>query len=97
MVVSSVSLLRSTSWVALCLSLTACGEPKPLLILPPADLVTCADEPAAPSLPERDGTEATQTARDLLMLDGYLAMRSAWGDCRSKVEGLRAWRETAGG
>jgi hypothetical protein len=66
--------------------LTGCAN-SPRLVLPPADLATCAGEPQAPALPERDGTNA----RDLLMLDYVLAWRSAWGDCSAKVAGLNAW------
>lgn len=76
------------------LALAACGQPEALVITPPASLLTCADEPAPPAIPARDGTEANQLARDLAMLDGYLALRSAYGDCRAKVDGLRAWSET---
>lgn len=75
-------------------ALTACDKPAPVLILPPADLAECADEPPAPILPERDG--ANQRARDVLMLEGYLRLREAYGSCRSKVDGLRAWLEAAG-
>lgn len=78
------------------IALAACGNPQPVLIVPPADLATCADEPSPPVLPERDGTEETQRARDVLMLDGYLNLRTAYGDCKSKVNGLAAWIERAG-
>jgi len=70
----------------------ACG-PKPVRIaLPPADLATCADEPQAPDLPARD----QQDTRDRLTLDYILDLRAAWGDCRAKVDGIKAWRERAG-
>lgn len=78
------------------LALAACGQPEPVLILPPADLAECADEPAPPVIPERDGSEETQRQRDVLMLEGYLRLREAYGDCRAKVDGLKAWREAAG-
>lgn len=71
--------------------LTACGE-KPVLVLPPANLATCADEPLAPILPGRD----QQDVRDSLTLEYILALRSAWGDCAAKVDGLRAWMDAAG-
>jgi hypothetical protein len=58
---------------------------------PPVELMTCADEPAAPQLPARDGTDATQLARDVAMLNGYLALRTAYGSCRAAVEGVAAW------
>ena len=59
------------------------------IITPPDDLRTCASEPDAPSLPERDGTN--EVARDTLVLNYILALRSAYGDCASKVAGLDAW------
>jgi hypothetical protein len=34
-----------------------------------------------------------QSERDDMTLDYILGLRSAWGDCRAKVDGLRAWRE----
>lgn len=74
-----------------------CSAPAPTLILPPADLAECAEEPAPPVIPERDGTEATQRQRDVLMLEGYLRLREAYGDCKAKVDGLKAWRNEAAG
>jgi hypothetical protein len=75
--------------------LASCGQPEPLIITPPPALLTCADEPAPPQLPPRDGTPATELVRDKAMLEGYLALRSAWGDCHAKVEGVKAWTEEA--
>lgn len=71
------------------LALTGCGQERPAIAKPPADLLTCADEPVAPSLPGRD----EQARRDALTLDYVLALRSAWGDCSSKVAGVRAWAD----
>lgn len=71
---------------------TACTTDRPRIVLPPADLAECADEPRAPSLPGKD----QQVERDALTLSYILALRSAWGDCRSKVDGLAKWRETVG-
>ena len=79
------------------LALAACDKPAPVLILPPADLAECAEEPAPPVIPERDGTEATQRQRDVLMLEGYLRLREAYGSCKAKVDGLKAWRNEAAG
>lgn len=82
------------------LALAACGQDRPVLILPPAELAQCSDEPQAPDLPRIDW-ESVETAqpvvkaRDAMMLTYVLAMRSAWGDCRAKVEGLATWREEA--
>ena len=88
--------LRAIALTPLLMVCAACGHDRVRLVLPPAELATCADEPLAPDLPARDGTEAVQRARDTLTFDYVLGMRSAWGDCRSKVDGLKAWRETAG-
>lgn len=72
--------------------LTACAPARPVVILPPIALTECADEPVAPELPGRE----RQLERDQITLVYILAMRSAWGDCRAKVDGLRAWREGMG-
>ena len=77
-------------------ALAGCATDRVRLALPPAELATCADEPQAPSLPSRDGTDATQLTRDTQTLGYILGLRGAWGDCRAKVDGLKAWRETAG-
>ena len=84
------------------LALTACTkEQRPRIVLPPADLAVCASEPDVPALPVQDWTgidaaKATQLLRDTMMLDYVLALRSAWGDCRAKVDGLAAWRAGVG-
>lgn len=70
----------------------ACGPGRPRLSPVPAELTTCADEPLAPDLPGRDA----QDARDRLMLDYALSLRSAWGDCRAKVDGVKAWNDAVG-
>lgn len=72
-----------------------------MLILPPAELAVCKDEPVPPALPEQDWTtleraRIIQRSRDELTLDYILGLRSAWGDCRAQVDGLAAWRERAG-
>ena len=36
---------------------------------------------------------AMVTARDRVEFEAYLAMRSAWGDCKATVAGIRAWAE----
>ena len=80
----------------ICLALFAlagCGAPNVRIAQPPPDLLQCADEPQAPSLPERDGTDATQLARDVATLSYILGLRSAWGSCRAAVDGVRAWSE----
>lgn len=72
------------------LVLTGC-ERKVLAVAtkPPIELLTCDGEPLPPSLPGRD----QQDARDALMLDYALALRSAWGSCASQLAGVRAWAE----
>lgn len=74
----------------------ACGQKPVRIAPPPADLTRCADEPPAPDLPPADGQAASQTARDLTVLSYILALRSAWGDCRAKVDGIRAWSAGVG-
>lgn len=78
----------------------ACGTEHPTLVLPPAELAVCADEPVAPDLPPVDWSSVetarpVQRARDTALLDYVLALRSAWGDCRADVDGLAAWRDAA--
>lgn len=72
------------------LLLSGC-DPHIRVATPPAHLLTCADEPPAPLLPERDGTVTTEVARDVMTLGYVLGLRSAWGDCAAKVAGVRAW------
>jgi len=83
---------RAALLVIPALLLTACGDTRPILILPPAELASCSDEPLAPDLPGRD----QQRERDLMTLDYILGLRSAYGDCKAKVDGLAAWRAEAG-
>lgn len=78
--------------LAIPLLITACQKPAPVLILPPAELAACADEPAVPDLPP----QTMQRERDLMTLDYILALRAAWGDCKADVNGLAAWLEAAG-
>ena len=76
------------------IALSACTQKPVRIAVPPAQYLTCAPLPPAPDLPERDGTAETQNRRDLLMLDGYLSLRSAYGSCKASVDGVRAWAET---
>ena len=73
------------------IALAACGQERPRIALPPAEYLTCADEPPAPSIPARDGTDATQLVRDQMALAYILAMRSAFGSCKAAVAGVNAW------
>lgn len=79
--------LQTLAMIGCVMGLTACGNERPVVAKPPVALLTCAGEPVAPDLPGRDH----QSARDMMMLDYVLALRSAWGDCSSKVAGVRAW------
>lgn len=71
------------------LALAACGQPVPVVLTPPPALLSCADEPPPPDLP----TPERQRERDELTLAYILALRSAWGDCAAKVNGVRTWTE----
>lgn len=70
------------------LTLSACA-PKPLAVAvkPPPELLTCADEPVAPEVGD-PGVE-----RDRIVLGYVLAMRAAYGDCASKVAGIKIWAD----
>ncbi len=59
-----------------------------MVTLPPANLLTCSAEPAAPELPG-PGVE-----RDRMVLDYVLAIRTAWADCAAKVAGVDAWAKS---
>lgn len=81
--------LHSIAMIPFALALTGCGQTRVETVKPPLTLLTCADEPVAPALPDRD----QQTARDRMTLEYILALRAAWGDCAAKVSGVRAWSE----
>lgn len=70
-------------------ALTSCGNGRPVIALPPVELTSCAGEPETPVLP------APGVERDRLVLTYILDLRRAWGDCYSKVAGLKAWRDAA--
>lgn len=70
-------------------ALASCGNDRPVVVLPPAELAVCSSEPETPELP------APGVERDRIVLDYVLALREAWADCAAKVAGLKAWRETA--
>lgn len=81
--------------------LTACGE-HVRIATPPPETLTCQDEPRAPDLPAIDWTapvdqiKPVQRERDISTLGYVLSLRSAWGDCRAKIDGVRAWSEEVG-
>ncbi len=73
----------------LCATLSAsCAPGRPVVTLPPANLLTCSAEPVAPELPG-PGIE-----RDQLVLGYVLGLRSAWADCASKLAGVDAWAKS---
>lgn len=84
--------LSITAAAFVTLNLAACQQPRPVVVLPPAELATCAAMPAPPSLP--DQSPETQRERDVLVLEYVLALREAWADCAGKVAGLARWRES---
>jgi len=83
--------------IPLLLLSAGCGEKVRIEPLP-VTLQSCADEPVAPNLAAVDWTSLAaaregQKVRDLQMVDYVLAWRSAWGDCKAKVAGGKAWSE----
>ena len=67
-------------------ALASCGDKVPVKATkPPAVLLTCSAEPVAPELP------APGIERDRIVLAYLLAMRAAYGDCASKVAGVKRW------
>lgn len=68
--------------------LASCGDKVAVKATkPPPALLTCSAEPVAPELPP-PGIE-----RDQIVLAYLLAMRAAYGDCSSKVQGIKAWAD----
>lgn len=83
------------------LGLSGCGPGRTRLASLPAELTTCAAEPLAPALPALDGLsgaerDQVQAARDALVLTYILSLRGAWGDCKAKVDGAKAWNDRVG-
>ncbi len=60
--------------------------------LPPPVLLTCSDEPDAPDLPGRE----LQSERDRMTFEYLLSLRSAWGDCKAKLAGVKTWADELG-
>lgn len=84
------------------LSMLSACDPHVRLATPPPEYLECATEPAAPDLPAIDWTapvdqiKPVQRERDIATLGYVLSLRSAWGDCRAKIDGVRAWGEEVG-
>lgn len=83
--------MKRTAALFLTVALAACGQPRPVIIAPPAELATCALMPDAPDLPVQ--SPETQRERDLATLAYILALRTAYADCASRVAGLAKWRD----
>lgn len=81
--------LLAIATIPLATGLGACGPQRIEIVKPPVALTECADEPQAPDLPARE----EQAERDRLTLDYILGLRSAFGDCKAKVAGVKAWSE----
>ena len=92
------AMLQAAVTIPLALACASCGTGKVRLAPLPVELTKCADEPVAPDLPSREGfqLELVQAERDRLTLDYILALRSAWGDCKAKVDGAKAWNKSLG-
>ena len=73
------------------LALAACGQPAPIILTPPPALLTCKPAPKVPAELPPQGT----IERERATVELWLAEREAGADCRSAVDGLRAWTETA--
>ena len=69
-------------------ALASCGDKIPVKATkPPVALLSCSAEPVAPELP------APGIERDRIVLAYLLAMRAAYGDCASKVAGVKSWAD----
>lgn len=93
--------LRLALMIPLAMACAACGTVRVETPKPPAHLLTCADDATPPDLapvPWALGNlteiQRVQAERDRQTFEYILAERSAGGDCRSKVKGVRAWTET---
>lgn len=73
-------------------ALAACGQPEPIILTPPAALLTCKPAPAVPAELPPQGT----VERDRATVSLWLAEREAGADCRANLAGVKAWVETAG-
>lgn len=68
-------------------ALAACGQPAPIILTPPASLLTCK---AAPAIPETLPAQGT-AERDKATVALWLAEREAGADCRSQLSGVARW------
>ena len=75
-----------------CTLLAACGQPTPIILTPPAALLTCMPAPAIPAELPAQGT----VERDKATVELWLAEREAGADCRAQLSGVRVWVDTAG-
>ena len=80
--------LLLAAMIPLLLASTACGKKVlAVAVKPPPELLTCADEPETPDI----GVPGIE--RDRIVLAYLLAMRGAFGDCASKVAGIKSWAD----
>lgn len=81
--------MKTASILAATLLFTTACQPHIRIATPPPELLTCTPLPGAPSLPGKD----MQDARDVMVLDYILAVRSAYADCAGKLAGVARWAD----
>ena len=95
--------------ILLLLLTTACEKKiSPKATKPPPELLSCSGEPLSPVLTPYEWDRVLQSPtvqaavdmmriitgkRDGATLSYVLAMRAAYGDCASKVAGVKAWAD----
>lgn len=88
--------MKLTATLGLTITLAACSPARPVVLTPPAHLLHCADAPAVPIVPPRDGTLDRERERDQITVKLWLDEREAGADCRGKVDAMRVWSEGLG-
>lgn len=78
--------MRKVMILGTALGLAACGPRHLEIGLPPADKLTCPDEPAAPTERGPDGRVTDAAATDYMQ-----ALRKAWQGCHEDVLWMAAW------
>jgi hypothetical protein len=68
-------------------ALAACSQPEPMILTPPAALLTCKPAPAVPETLPPQGT----VERDRATVSLWLAEREAGADCRAQLSGVSRW------
>ena len=92
--------LRLALMIPLATVCAAC-ETRVETLKPPADLLHCAGEATPPdlapvpwSLGNLTEIQRVQAERDRQTFEYILAERSAGGDCRGKLKGVKAWAQS---